>query len=435
MRFFFPGISLRDCHLINGCWLDSECLYPLPSGSIKTKSTSIMPEFDINLFGKPQCAPLNENMKNEIFLNSYHACLQAGCSSNVDDLKVIEHLLGYGAAALPNRLQPQFFALTLTGHIRADNYKDYIRNLLPNNHLLFNSILNQNHSKSGNKDFSLPFTDNDSNTNKKFVGPDVRNLLLRPALPCPFQNLNWPNIPQLSGNFKGCCETPLCYLPRISIKNARSEIASYETSWKSWTVCSATCGRGVQTRRRFCIGEGCQEPQVETRSCILRPCPITLYSPWSEYGACSASCGGGLKIRKRSCALPNLCTERMQETARCRTGRCPTIRYGQWSRCSRTCGFGIQRRSGRCEHPGDYGCPKNVFQERRCEQFCGHIRYRESHCDRSSCLITRIPECVLGNGRPGHCRKSKNRPTTRKCYQGRCLCFHRPFLNRCRRNK
>ena len=107
-------------------------------------------------------------------------------------------------------------------------------------------------------------------------------------LPCLFQPNQWPNFPPLSGSFEECCETSVCYTLTTSLRNVRSEIASYTTGWTTWGPCSATCGGGSQARRRFCIGESCdddEKQEEENQSCNLLFCPTALFSPWSRFGS------------------------------------------------------------------------------------------------------------------------------------------------------
>ena len=47
-------------------------------------------------------------------------------------------------------------------------------------------------------------------------------------------------------------------------------IASYWSSWQSWSPCSKTCGKRVKRRKRVCIGSnhgGCRGPKMEKVEC------------------------------------------------------------------------------------------------------------------------------------------------------------------------
>ena len=259
-------------------------------------------------------------------------------------------------------------------------------------------------------------------------GTDERNLDLS-RLPCLYQPIQQPNLPPLTGNFEGCCDRPLCFIPRIELRNAKSQIASYTTYWTTWGPCSATCGSGTQIRRRFCVGNYCGEnvEEVETQSCSSTLCPTESYSTWSDYSDCSATCGNGFQTRTRQCLQPP-CNEQTSERKRCQTVRCAPVRYGSWSRCSTTCGEGIQRRSVICTANDRSQCPKANFEQRVCHETCGQVQ-NNFRCDSMSCYTIRARECLQSSGEPGYCgprfRPSHTR-TQRKCYEGRCCDVHRP---------
>jgi len=47
-------------------------------------------------------------------------------------------------------------------------------------------------------------------------------------------------------------------------------IASNWSTWQSWSPCSTTCGKGVKSRKRLCIGSnngGCSGPEMEKVEC------------------------------------------------------------------------------------------------------------------------------------------------------------------------
>lgn len=244
-------------------------------------------------------------------------------------------------------------------------------------------------------------------------------------LPCPFQPIQWPNFPPLTGSFAGCCEIPKCYIPRIQIRNSYSEIASYTTLWTTWSPCSTTCGGGTQTKRRFCIGEVCGPPEEQKRPCNVLPCPV--YGPWSEYTICSATCGRGRKLRTRVCAGPGQCSGPASETTRCMAGKCPRLVKGNWSACSTTCGEGTQTRVIRCQPTRQVRCSEDTLERRACQAYCGRVKPRKT-CSPSTCFFVIQQYCIQDNEQPGHCRKKKlkRRETKQKCYVGRCCKFHKP---------
>merc|ERR1719508_461379 len=89
--------------------------------------------------------------------------------------------------------------------------------------------------------------------------------------------------------------------------------------WSQWDYCSATCGGGIQLRRRECsnpapqnMGEFCKGDNVDSRNCNNIPCDGGTLVPidggwglWKEWEACPVSCGGGVQRRRRECTNPS----------------------------------------------------------------------------------------------------------------------------------
>ncbi|XP_030045487.1 ADAMTS-like protein 3 isoform X1 [Microcaecilia unicolor] len=137
-----------------------------------------------------------------------------------------------------------------------------------------------------------------------------------------------------------------------------------------WGQCSATCGVGIQTRDVHCLqpGEssnaneeecGDKKPSV-VQACNQHDCPSAWHA--EEWQQCSQTCGGGTQSRRVSCKRlladgsflsfsDELCQEQKLSTFRsCATTDCPPqIVLGEWSKCSVSCGVGIQRRKFVCQ--------------------------------------------------------------------------------------
>ena len=136
-----------------------------------------------------------------------------------------------------------------------------------------------------------------------------------------------------------------------------------------WSKCSKSCGGGTKTKSRTCSapaptngGAECEGDAEETEDCNTEPCPVN--GGWGDYGdwsKCSKSCGGGTKTKSRTCSAPAPtnggaeCEGDAKETEDCNTEPCPVNGgwgdYGDWSKCSKSCGGGTKTRSRTCSAP------------------------------------------------------------------------------------
>uniref|UniRef100_A0A8C3DQA4 Hemicentin-1 n=1 Tax=Corvus moneduloides TaxID=1196302 RepID=A0A8C3DQA4_CORMO len=158
--------------------------------------------------------------------------------------------------------------------------------------------------------------------------------------------------------------------------------------WAPWGPCSATCGKGTQTRLRLCAspapahgGPACRGPDTQLQLCHRRRCPVDgKWSPWSSWSACSVSCGGGSRQRTRHCSDPapqfggRKCEGSDIQMDFCNSDPCPVHgNWGPWSSwgtCSRTCNGGQARRYRSCDNPrpasGGRACAGADVQIQRC---------------------------------------------------------------------
>ena len=145
------------------------------------------------------------------------------------------------------------------------------------------------------------------------------------------------------------------------------------TSWSEFTTCSKSCGRGATQRTRTCSnpvpqfgGRNCSRfgLAIEKRECYLAPCPIDGgYAEWSNFSRCTRSCNGGRQKRWRLCKNPvpkhggKDCSRLgpSSEVQPCNTFPCPVHGgYSQWTgfeACTRTCGGGMLIRRRSCTSP------------------------------------------------------------------------------------
>jgi len=161
------------------------------------------------------------------------------------------------------------------------------------------------------------------------------------------------------------------------------------TEWTAFGECTKSCAGGVKTRTRTCTnpppqygGKGCTGATSNTAACNTHPCPIdggyTKFGPWVK---CSKSCGGGTQIRTRTCTNPvpkyggEDCASlgAPLERRECETQPCARYtKFGPWSKCSKSCAGGTQKRTRTCYAPGWKGrvdCSHlgSHFETRECE--------------------------------------------------------------------
>lgn len=132
--------------------------------------------------------------------------------------------------------------------------------------------------------------------------------------------------------------------------------------WSPWTVCTATCGSGQETRTRVIATEAqdgglqCSGILGEVHQCGETPCPIPkgpkpcVWGAWVEWAACD-KCGGQRKRNRQIVAMPEQGGEACaygasEETTSCKR-QChePVFcSWGAWQNegsCSATCGTGV----------------------------------------------------------------------------------------------
>ncbi|XP_050307769.1 spondin-1 isoform X2 [Anthonomus grandis grandis] len=212
------------------------------------------------------------------------------------------------------------------------------------------------------------------------------------------------------------------------------------TDWSEWSLCSATCGRGIKYKqRRYKNDESkymCRKKLTERATCEssqkycpqvrknLEDDPLCELSPWSSWSSCSATCGKGTKTRDRKfknryaakrcvhtsskplilqqnleCWAEEKCEEFFDEIPD-ELADCPERPWSNWSPCSATCDKGIKERY---RLSLKYTGHEAIFGPKRSKE----NRHIEEPCERK---IKEIVECYE---RP--CEREQKLPSAAAC--------------------
>uniref|UniRef100_A0A7N8WY12 ADAM metallopeptidase with thrombospondin type 1 motif, 17 n=1 Tax=Mastacembelus armatus TaxID=205130 RepID=A0A7N8WY12_9TELE len=163
-------------------------------------------------------------------------------------------------------------------------------------------------------------------------------------------------------------------LPQVRLCN--SHPCQYRWVTGEWGSCSVTCGKGLQQREVVCVYQLQNGSLIHTRDLycqgvkppVLQGCEGRLcLTVWeaSEWSKCSSDCGQGIRRRTVLCTNPQgLCDPLSQPTKEepCEDySKCYEWKTGDWSKCSSSCGKGLQSRVVQCMHKvtGRHGndCP------------------------------------------------------------------------------
>lgn len=131
------------------------------------------------------------------------------------------------------------------------------------------------------------------------------------------------------------------------------------SSWRTWTVCSHSCGTGNQGRARAPVvataygGKSCPS-LTDARKCNTHACPRNCDLSWfSDWQACTATCGHGTQVRTRTvvneAANGGTCHGALSEIRPCNEGTCPVhcevSEWTRWTACTKSCGGGSKERT------------------------------------------------------------------------------------------
>ncbi|XP_041864682.1 A disintegrin and metalloproteinase with thrombospondin motifs 17 isoform X2 [Melanotaenia boesemani] len=163
-------------------------------------------------------------------------------------------------------------------------------------------------------------------------------------------------------------------LPKVQLCNPQP--CRYRWVTGEWGSCSVSCGKGVQQREASCVSVLQNGSVVHTsdrfcpggRPAALQGCegpPCVAVWGASEWSECPSSCGQGVRRRMVWCTnARGGCdpSSRPAEEESCEVhSECYEWKFGDWSKCSSSCGKGLQSRVVQCMHrvTGRHGnnCP------------------------------------------------------------------------------
>uniref|UniRef100_A0A8C9L739 ADAMTS like 3 n=1 Tax=Pavo cristatus TaxID=9049 RepID=A0A8C9L739_PAVCR len=178
-----------------------------------------------------------------------------------------------------------------------------------------------------------------------------------------------------------------------------------------WRRCSATCGVGIQTRDVYCqqpggstvAAEDCKDKKPHSlQACNQIDCPPVWHV--EEWQQCSRTCGGGIQTRKVYCKQlltdgsflkhsDDTCREpKLPTTKSCAKVDCPPqLVVGEWSKCSVSCGVGIQRRKIACQNRTAKGQYVAV-NESMCSGSSPSLLVRSCQMDACNKIKPKLPE-------------------------------------------
>ncbi|XP_075430373.1 A disintegrin and metalloproteinase with thrombospondin motifs 9 isoform X1 [Ascaphus truei] len=170
-------------------------------------------------------------------------------------------------------------------------------------------------------------------------------------------------------------------------------------AYGNWGECSKKCGDGTRTRLVVCQrpnGERFNDLSCEVldkppdrEQCNTHGCPADAGWNTGSWSSCSVSCGRGLKARTVYCTTKegaNVEHEYCKHLAKpniqkkCRGGRCPKWKTGDWGKCSVKCGRGIQLRAVHCQSD-----TQKVARETECNQSTRPVS--DQHCQTAECPV------------------------------------------------
>ncbi|XP_043600317.1 semaphorin-5A-like isoform X1 [Bombus pyrosoma] len=179
--------------------------------------------------------------------------------------------------------------------------------------------------------------------------------------------------------------------------------------WSAWRSCDRPCGGGSQHRMRQCESPPCEGPSVQNRLCNVHPCRSNQvgiagaggqWSCWTDWSDCSVSCGVGVRSRTRECLGPEGCEGPRLVRETCEMPSCESLAgWDSWSRWTPCDDDHQQHRKRQCLQHGNGLCQGSSREVRDCLPDCmdNDINALKSSVERSGVSIGAVVgSCVAG---------------------------------------
>uniref|UniRef100_A0A914I7F5 Spondin-1 n=1 Tax=Globodera rostochiensis TaxID=31243 RepID=A0A914I7F5_GLORO len=171
------------------------------------------------------------------------------------------------------------------------------------------------------------------------------------------------------------------------------------SQWGSWSLCSATCGKGIRMRSRVFVFPvkaqmfHCHRQTTERQFCNAKQneCGADsdafnsrcLVSGWDDWTECTVRCGRGKRSRRRHLlnnSTADRCNVELKVEEECigedgedcsvkADPRCQSTSWSDWSPCSASCDDGVKVRTRLffyAEHEQECAKTKNLMEKERC---------------------------------------------------------------------
>ncbi|KAG5319898.1 SEM5B protein, partial [Acromyrmex heyeri] len=153
---------------------------------------------------------------------------------------------------------------------------------------------------------------------------------------------------------------------------AESIIENGWGEWSSWGSCDRPCGKGTQHRVRQCESPPCENGlATQNRICNSHSCHGNTaegqWSCWTEWSECSTTCGVGVRTRTRECLGPESCNGPRSDKEVCEMPSCESLAgWDTWSYWTPCDGDHQQHRKRTCLQHGPDMCQGLTRETRDC---------------------------------------------------------------------